>query len=450
MQARPIALSGKCNFQTNFSSQLYRTSACFRLETDEIFSKMSYNSIRLPQDLPVYYKNFFPTKSFVKWLRYGAGFGEYFNRREFAFILADDVHIRYRSYHDELSFFKALTSTNPEKLDIGAVYNHEPINNKRHTDYQAVERELVFDIDLTDYDPIRNCCKDATVCQKCWKFMVLAIKILDFQLDDMFGFKARMWVFSGRRGVHCWVGDKKARMLNNTQRSAIATRLNLFKKNGQIEITEGRLKQTRLPPIVRDAFEVAMKDGIFEGMVFEQGWLETDDFVNEYPQLTEKGKADLLTLLKTYQTPEEKWHVLRAMYDDEYRKTLKANDAINDIIPQGKDRYMLLYFVLQRCYPRLDVNVSTGTNHLLKSPFCIHPKTGNVAVPLDVEKIESFDVTQCPRIDRVVEELPSLLAEREADENEDSKNRKFLAYKHGLLAQYVENFEKFAFEASIS
>ena len=48
--------------------------------------------------------------------------------------------------------------------------------------------------------------------------------------------------------------------------------------------------------------------------------------------------------------------------------------------PETKDEIMFQY-----CFPRLDVNVTKGLNHLLKSPFCVHPKTGEFTQeqPLD-------------------------------------------------------------------
>ena len=67
-------------------------------------------------------------------------------------------------------------------------------------------------------------------------------------------------------------------------------------------------------------------------------------------------------------------------------------------------RYELVF---THCYPRLDANVSKTQNHLLKSPFCVHPKTGRVCIPIDPEDADNFDPFTVPTVRSLCSEIDS-------------------------------------------
>ena len=64
-------------------------------------------------------------------------------------------YFRYKSFSNVDEFRKELRTVNPFKIDVGAVYNVKPKDHKAFKSFSAEEREVVFDIDMTDYDDVR-------------------------------------------------------------------------------------------------------------------------------------------------------------------------------------------------------------------------------------------------------------------------------------------------------
>ena len=93
-------------------------------------------------------------------------------------------------------------------------------------------------------------------------------------------------------------------------------------------------------------------------------------------------------------------------------------------------------------YPRLDVNVSTHRNHLLKSPWCVHPKTGRVCVPIDPSKVDEWDPHTTPTVASLADELDSNAISNQKDEDSTSNKRmKISDVDKTSLKSYMEYFE---------
>lgn len=187
------------------------------------------------EHLSFYYENFFPFKAFFKWL--GKSDPDLFEKREISYTLENDIYVRFLCFKSDEDFKKDIIKALPIKIDIGAIFNTLPkYHNTSAGDKKAffpIQKDLVFDIDMTDYDLVRTCCSDAKICGKCWKFMIVAYEIINSVLTEDFGFEHILWIFSGRRGIHCWISDERAKNLLNDGRSAVANfiKLNLITDN---------------------------------------------------------------------------------------------------------------------------------------------------------------------------------------------------------------------------
>ena len=67
--------------------------------------------------------------------------------------------------------------------------------------------------------------------------------------------------------------------------------------------------------------------------------------------------------------------------------------------------------MLSFLYPRMDYNVSTSQNHLLKLPFSIHPSSKKVSVPMFSQDIDMFNPKECVDIEGLMKELHQLEGE---------------------------------------
>lgn len=340
---------------------------------------------------------------------------------------------------------------NPSRFEIGPVYSTNPRDRKtlRGGQMKPVSKELVFDIDMTDYDDIRTCCQGANICHKCWAFVTMAIKVIDSALREDFGFEHILWVYSGRRGAHAWVCDPRARNLPDDRRRAIAGYLEIL-RGGSQSGKRVNLKRPLHPHILRSLEQ--LKNNFAQTTLADQDTFASEDQAERLLALLPDKSLNEALRRKWGSSPDRpstsKWADIDALAKTGKSSTLNTatlRDAKQDI-------------VLEYTYPRLDAEVSKKMIHLLKSPFVIHPGTGRVCVPIDPRKAEEFDPLSVPTVMNLLAEIdaydakhPAGTAEAEASDADgippngsDARGgRKLQDYEKTSLKPYIDFFRSF-------
>lgn len=239
--------------------------------------------------------------------------------REVAFRM-NDIFKRKLFFENVQDFKKSVGIYKPDEIHFGSLCNVIKGPNNEIS-IKTYAKELCFDIDLNDYYSeefqARNCCKGERIaCEKCWKFADIAAKILFLFLTKCFGFKKIGFFFSGRRGFHCIVFDESVKKFSVVQRKQLLQFIHLPTPK-------------KCLPIIEEIYEKYAKESL-ESIIQDQG----TNLQNIYQQA-----------LNLYDSP-----------------------------------FNQIYATLFILWPRFDKEVTTGTSHLIKSPYLRHSVTNRICV----------------------------------------------------------------------
>ncbi|KIM45108.1 hypothetical protein M413DRAFT_330670 [Hebeloma cylindrosporum] len=373
-----------------------------------------------------FYQRLYPFKSIYKWLNHENAPTRLFTHREFAFTLAGDVYLRYNSFSSAEELKKQVCHLNPTRFEIGPVYSARPRDKKtiRSGAFSPQLRELVFDIDMTDYDPVRTCCSEADICKKCWGFISAAVHVLDSALRDEYGYQKLLWVYSGRRGIHLWISDREAMALTDQERKALVGWLTVIHGGKETDKKLNiRNNAGKLPPSLQAALN-HLRTVFGELILSSQNCFGSQEGYGELLKAIPDSR--IVETLRTKweanpsRTSEEKWTDLH--------KSLASHRNLN----------IMEDIIIQYTYPRLDAEVSKHRNHLLKAPFCVHPKTGRVCVPLDLESINKFDPESVPTLGQLLQELDTIGMSMDKEQTREAHSD----WEKTSLKPYIDIMEK--------
>ena len=237
--------------------------------------------------------------------------------------------------------------------------------------------ELVFDIDVTDFERYCLCTKQVDkkrACQSCWQHVEGASLVLSYILEQEWGISEEniLWVLSGMKGFHCIVNDKRFLFLTRKERTILFLQL---QKNSVKQLIQFASSLTL-------EFSSQLENQFLVKSVLERSLLNSDSF-----------QQACLSLIRTeyyaiYNALSVKWFNLRtASSEEKWKALLELERGQFPVKPLPS-----LVIALRCYYPKIDKGPFCEKHHIFKLPFSVHTKTRKIALPVEREAIMNLNL----------------------------------------------------------
>lgn len=265
------------------------------------------------------------------------------------------------------SFLHHLNEFEPEQLHFGSLECSWQKPPRLLEQYH----ELVFDIDLTDFQRFCPCGEKKQACHQCWLHIEGVQLVLHHLLCHLLGIEERylLWVFSGKKGIHCLVNDPRLMQLNQQGRQRLIA---LFSR-ATVQLLSQFIHQ------VPTEFLEQVNQLFLQRAVQDRGYLRMENFRTHCLKLVKSQNQAMHRQLfyewykPTNHTSLGDWQVLLEI---EKELDLPLVDCPSTLI------------AMQCFYPHIDAGPLQLT-HLYKLPFSIHGDTERVALPLQRHQLVS-------------------------------------------------------------
>ncbi|HDN95737.1 MAG TPA: DNA primase catalytic subunit PriS [Thermoplasmatales archaeon] len=317
--------------------------------------------------------NFLRKKFLEYYLNPKIDFPVRFDRREYAFILFEEDtmhrHISFKSKEDLLLYLKTNV---PAHAYYSSAYYRNP-SAETMQEKQWMGADLIFDLDA-DHLPNAN--------NMSYEEALRAVKeelekLIDFLIEDFgFGEDELEIYFSGGRGYHCHVHNKKVLDLGSQERREIVDYL-----TGRGLDFKEIIKEKRIGGEI--TIEIDM----------EGGWEKriADAIIQFFEDIRKMEKEKAIKKLMEIEgvgnkTAEDVYNSLTA----ERMRRIKAG-LLDQATAIKKILKPLVKKVAVSLYSQTDEPVTADIKRLIRLPGSLHGKTGFRVTKVNVDKIEEFE-----------------------------------------------------------